>query len=102
LDRRSDLIVSGGENIYPAEVEAVILSHPSVKDVGVVGKENKKWGKVPHAFVVRSEEVSEEELRQFCLKKLAKYKVPKGFTFVESLPRNASKKLLRRKLKEWL
>lgn len=102
LDRRSDLIVSGGENVYPAEIEAVILSHPAVADVGVVGKEDPKWGKVPYAFVVRKNEVTEKELEEYCLQRLAKYKVPKGFSFVPSLPRNASKKLLRRELKNWL
>ncbi|MDQ0160936.1 o-succinylbenzoate--CoA ligase [Aeribacillus alveayuensis] len=102
LDRRSDLIVSGGENIYPAEVEAVLLSHPNILDAGVIGKKDEKWGQVPFAFIVCSQNISERELVAFCEERLAKYKVPKGFKMVKELPRNASKKLLRRKLKEKL
>ncbi len=104
LDRRSDLIISGGENIYPAEIEAVLLAHPDVADAGVTGIEDANWGQVPIAFIVKKENsyVTEDELRQFCLEQLAKYKVPQGFRFIDALPRNASKKLLRRKLREWV
>ncbi|WP_440446435.1 o-succinylbenzoate--CoA ligase [Neobacillus bataviensis] len=104
LDRRSDLIISGGENIYPAEIEAVLLSHPSVQDAGVIGIDNEQWGQVPVAFLVIKEGdyPSEEALKQFCGERLAKYKVPKAFYFIEKMPRNAAKKLLRRNLKEWL
>ncbi|MDP4107071.1 MAG: o-succinylbenzoate--CoA ligase [Bacillota bacterium] len=101
LDRRSDLIISGGENIYPAEVEAVLLSHSCVADAGVTGVEDVTWGQVPIAFIVTKSEESactEDELRGFCIDQMAKYKVPKRFYFVKELPRNASKKLLRRKL----
>ncbi|MDQ0975452.1 O-succinylbenzoic acid--CoA ligase [Neobacillus niacini] len=100
LDRRSDLIISGGENIYPAEIESVLLAHPDVADAGVTGINDKSWGQVPAAFIVRhnNAHVTEEELKQFCLENLAKYKVPKLFYFTEKLPRNAAKKLLRRKL----
>jgi O-succinylbenzoic acid--CoA ligase len=102
LDRRSDLIISGGENIYPAEVESVLLAHPDVADAGVTGFDDETWGQVPAAFIVRqkNKHVTEEELKQFCLENLAKYKVPKSFYFTEKLPRNASKKLIRRKLSE--
>lgn len=102
LDRRSDLIISGGENVYPAEIESVLLSHPAIIDVGVAGVENKTWGQVPAAFVVRKTDVnvSTEDLQQFCRKRLAKYKVPKDFYFTAELPRNAAKKLMRRKLRE--
>lgn len=101
LDRRSDLIISGGENVYPAEIESVLLSHPFVADAGVTGQEDERWGQVPIAFIVKKEgmDVSEDGIRQFCLERLAKYKVPKDFYFVEELPRNASNKLLRRKLR---
>lgn len=102
LDRRADLIISGGENIYPAEIEAVLLAHPGVADAGVIGIEDPVWGQVPAAFIVKKTDYPEydaNELHQFCLEQLAKYKVPKQFVFVESLPRNASKKLLRRKLR---
>ncbi|RHW30744.1 o-succinylbenzoate--CoA ligase [Neobacillus notoginsengisoli] len=102
LDRRSDLIISGGENIYPAEIESVLLSHPGVKEAGVTGLPNSEWGQVPAAFVVLVEEAgpSADELRHYCQEKLAKYKVPREFYFAKELPRNASNKLLRRKLAE--
>ncbi|MFK2824743.1 o-succinylbenzoate--CoA ligase [Bacillus sp. B190/17] len=99
LDRRSDLIISGGENVYPAEVEAALLSHPAVSDAGVVGVADEKWGQVPAAFVVVNKPVGAAVLRQFCEERLAKYKCPYYFFQLDELPRNASKKLLRRELK---
>jgi O-succinylbenzoic acid--CoA ligase len=102
LDRRSDLIISGGENIYPAEIEAVLLAHPSVMEAGVTGAPDEKWGKVPLAFVVSSSRIGEKELLAYCRGKLAKYKIPKHIHFVNQLPRNASKKLQRNKLKNLL
>ncbi|MFL6556734.1 MAG: o-succinylbenzoate--CoA ligase, partial [Bacillus sp. (in: firmicutes)] len=103
-DRRSDLIISGGENIYPAELEAVLLAHPDVMDAGVTGIEDKKWGQVPVAFIVRKQgtNLSVEELLRFCMERLAKYKMPKAVYFTKQLPRNAAKKLLRRELREWV
>lgn len=104
LDRRSDLIISGGENIYPAEIEGALLSHPAIADAGVIGMDDEQWGQVPAAFIVKSPgmEVAEAELVELCRQKLAKYKIPKKFIFVGELPRNAAKKLLRRKLREFL
>jgi O-succinylbenzoic acid--CoA ligase len=105
LDRRTDLIVSGGENVYPREIENVLSTHPLVVDVGVAGREDATWGQVPVAFVqVREPDRPgvEEDLRQYCRERLAGYKVPKEFIFVDALPRNASGKLLRRNLREWL
>ncbi|WP_407691406.1 o-succinylbenzoate--CoA ligase [Robertmurraya mangrovi] len=103
-DRRSDLIISGGENIYPAEIEGILLSHPNIIDVGVIGKEDEKWGQVPVAFIVTSTgtDLDDNQIMQYCSEKLAKYKVPKQIFYLKGLPRNASKKLLRRKLHEWL
>ncbi|UOF90237.1 o-succinylbenzoate--CoA ligase [Fodinisporobacter ferrooxydans] len=100
LDRRSDLIVSGGENIYPAELEAVLLSHPAILEAGVTGMEDPVWGKIPAAFVkIRPGQIiDEKELKTFCFGKLASYKIPKCFYSVVQLPRNASNKLLRREL----
>ncbi|MBC6971283.1 o-succinylbenzoate--CoA ligase [Bacillus sp. Xin] len=100
LDRRSDLIISGGENIYPAQIEEVLLAHPAVGEAGVVGKADEKWGQVPAAFIVKAGHVTEEEIIRFCEEKLAKYKVPKEVHFLSELPRNASKKLLRRELRQ--
>jgi O-succinylbenzoic acid--CoA ligase len=98
LDRRSDLIISGGENVYPAEIEAVLSSHSAVVESGVTGVPHERWGQVPVAFVVLSRRIAKEELQAFCSTKLARYKLPYEIHFVASLPRNASNKLLRRKL----
>lgn len=102
VDRRSDLIISGGENVYPAEIENVLLSHPAVLEAGVCGKEHATWGHVPIAFIVKKLDVSEEQLIQHCSDLLAKYKIPKRIIFVENLPRNGANKLMRHKLKELL
>ncbi|MDN4493755.1 o-succinylbenzoate--CoA ligase [Ureibacillus aquaedulcis] len=102
VDRRSDLIISGGENIYPAELENVLLSHEAVQEAGVCAIEDETWGQVPAAFIVLKSDATEAELIQFCSERLAKYKVPRYFYFVPNLPRNGSDKLMRRKLKELL
>jgi O-succinylbenzoic acid--CoA ligase len=99
LDRRADLIVSGGENVYPAEVEAVLLAHALVEEAAVVGRADARWGAVPIAFVRTRGAVSAEALRAFCRERLAGYKVPSEIRFVEALPRNAAGKLLRRELR---
>lgn len=101
LDRRSDLIISGGENVYPAEIEGVLLSHPAIADAGVIGMKDAKWGEIPAAFIVTADNtISDQEISDFCETKLAKYKVPKHFIRIENIPRNASKKIMRRKLRE--
>ncbi|WP_243524978.1 o-succinylbenzoate--CoA ligase [Bacillus pseudomycoides] len=102
LDRRSDLIISGGENIYPAQIEEVLLANPKVAEAGVVGKADEQWGQVPAAFIVKADDITEEELIKFCEEKLARYKVPREVHFLLELPRNASKKLLRRELRHLL
>ncbi|MBI4213297.1 MAG: o-succinylbenzoate--CoA ligase [Chloroflexi bacterium] len=100
-DRRDDLIISGGENVYPAEVEAVLLAHPSVEEAGVAGLPDPEWGQVPVAFVKLRSGASAlaPELLTFCETRLARYKVPRQIRFVESLPRTSSGKLLRRLLR---
>ncbi len=102
LDRRSDLIISGGENIYPAQIEEVLLANPKVAEAGVVGKADEQWGQVPAAFIVKADDITEEELIKFCEEKLARYKVPREVHFLLELPRNASRKLLRRELRHLL
>ncbi|MFF5994162.1 o-succinylbenzoate--CoA ligase [Lysinibacillus sp. KU-BSD001] len=102
IDRRSDLIISGGENIYPAEIENVLMAHPNVKEAGVCGMDDDVWGQVPVAFVVVKQPISEEHLLNFCQARLASYKLPKNIKFIDTLPRNGSNKLLRRKLKDIL
>ena len=103
LDRRTDLIISGGENIYPAEIEGVLVSNPAITDAGVVGMKDETWGEVPAAFIVSSESViNVAEITDYCRARLAKYKVPKRFFVIDEIPRNASKKILRRKLRRML
>lgn len=101
LDRRDDLIISGGENVYPAEVEAALLAHPAVGEAAVVGADDARWGQVPVAFVVlRSDQrVGTEELVEHCAQRLARYKVPVKVAFVSQLPRNAAGKLMRHRLR---
>lgn len=98
VDRRKDLIISGGENVYPAEIENVLVGINGIKEAGVVGQEDSKWGKVPVAFIIVEDELDLDLVRQQCREELAKYKVPKAFYIVDSLPRNASNKLLRHQL----
>jgi O-succinylbenzoic acid--CoA ligase len=98
VGRKSDTIVTGGENVAPTEVEAVLLEHPAVAEAGVVGRPDVVWGEAVTAFVVLRGEVSGEELRAFCGERLARYKVPKAIEAIDALPRNRSGKLLRREL----
>ncbi|MDQ0160853.1 o-succinylbenzoate--CoA ligase [Alkalibacillus salilacus] len=98
VDRRKDLIISGGENVYPAEIESVLKGHPHIADAGVVGQKNERWGEVPVAFIVEREPVDEQELTTYCQNHLANYKVPKTWYKTDELPRNAAKKLLRHQL----
>ncbi|WP_230088132.1 o-succinylbenzoate--CoA ligase [Alicyclobacillus mali (ex Roth et al. 2021)] len=107
LDRRADLIVSGGENVYPAEIESLLLGFPSVVDAGVVGKPDDEWGQVPVAFVVLEPgHVLTDEmgraLREELRGRLAHYKVPAEFVQVDALPRTASGKLMRYELRKWV
>jgi fatty-acyl-CoA synthase len=102
VDRKKDMIISGGENIYPAEIEAVLLAHEAVAEVAVIGVPHEKWVETPLAVVVTQEgaEVSESELIELCRANLAGYKKPSGVVFIEALPRNASGKILKRTLRE--
>ncbi|WP_102274158.1 o-succinylbenzoate--CoA ligase [Cytobacillus massiliigabonensis] len=102
LDRRSDLIISGGENVYPAEIEGVLTSHPDIIDAGVIGLKDEEWGEVPIAFISAKTELNKDAIAAFCIQKLAKYKVPKQFFIIEQIPRNAAKKILRRELRQYL
>jgi O-succinylbenzoic acid--CoA ligase len=94
-DRRLDLIISGGENVYPAEVEAVLLGHPAVADAGVVGRPNERWGSVPVAAIVLrpGATASDEEIRTHVADRLARFKVPMAFVRVSELPRIGAGKL---------
>jgi o-succinylbenzoate---CoA ligase len=100
LDRRSDLIISGGENVYPAEIESVLLAHPAVAEAGVCGQPDPQWGQVAIAFIKThpTQTVDTAILLEHARQRLARYKVPRTIYFVEELPRNSSGKLLRREL----
>jgi fatty-acyl-CoA synthase len=95
VDRESDMYISGGENVYPAEIEKVILTHPKVSDVGIVGVPDPKWGEVGKAFIVlrQGERMMEKEVFEFLQGKVAKYKIPKYVEFVHELPKTASGKI---------
>ncbi len=102
LDRCDDLLISGGENVVPAEVEATIAEHPAIAEAGVVGRPDPTWGAVPVAAVVLrpgAPAPTNAELRSFCLARLAPYKIPVGFFVVAVLPRTASGKLRRAELR---
>jgi acyl-CoA synthetase (AMP-forming)/AMP-acid ligase II len=100
-DRKKDMIISGGENVYPAEVENVILAHPNVKDVAVIGQPSEKWGESPIAVVVREDDtLAEGDVLAYCNGKVARFKQPRGAVFVDEIPRNPSGKALKRLLRE--
>jgi O-succinylbenzoic acid--CoA ligase len=97
--RKSDTIVSGGENVMPQEVEAVLLQHPQIAEAAVFGRPDPEWGEAVTAAVVVTEgPLDRDELRAFCAGRLARFKVPKAIEVVDALPRNAAGKVLRREL----
>ncbi len=100
-DRLKDMIISGAENVYPAEVENVLAAHEGIRDVAVIGVPSAKWGESPLAVVVKQDEsLVAEEVLGFCKGKLAPYKLPKMVEFVDAIPRNPSGKILKRILRE--
>lgn len=100
VDRIKDMFISGGENVYPAEVENAIYEHPAVAEVAVIGVSDEQWGEVGRAFVVLREghDLDHVELTRFLDSRIARYKMPKSVVPVGALPRNASGKLLKRSL----
>ena len=102
VDRAQDMIVSGGTNIYPAEVEGVILQMEGIADVGVIGVPDEKWGEQVKAVVVlkKGTSLSEEAVISFCKQRLAGFKVPKSVDYVDSIPRNPVGKMLKKDLRE--
>jgi fatty-acyl-CoA synthase len=101
VDRWKDMYISGGENVYPAEVENVLFEIPGVADAAIIGIPNERWGEVGLAVIVRKPDqpVAEADVIRHCLGKLAKFKVPQSVTFVDALPRNATGKVLKRDLR---
>jgi long-chain acyl-CoA synthetase len=104
VDRKDDMIISGGENVYPREVEEILLAHPAVAECGVAGVPHPYWGEAVTAFVALRPgmNVSVDELAQACRGRLSAYKVPKDIRFVAALPRNSMGKVMRRTLREML
>ncbi|MEZ0392248.1 MAG: class I adenylate-forming enzyme family protein, partial [Pseudobdellovibrionaceae bacterium] len=102
VGRKKDMYKSGGENVYPAELEKVIRSLPGIREVAVIGVPDSKWGEVGKAFIsIESNcQLNETHVAEHCLKNLAKFKVPKYFQFLPELPKGDSGKILKRKLTE--
>jgi long-chain acyl-CoA synthetase len=103
-DRSKDLIISGGANIYPREVEEVLLRHPDVSEVSVVGRPHEEWGEEVVAFVVarNGAALNEEELDRLCLDHIARFKRPRAYRFVSELPKNNYGKILKTELRSML
>ncbi|NYT23955.1 AMP-binding protein [Alcaligenaceae bacterium] len=101
-DRSKDLIISGGTNIYPREVEEVLLTHPGIKEVAVVGQHDAEWGEIVVAFVVAAPGIHAADLEETCLSRMARFKRPRHYHFVESLPKNNYGKVLKAALRERL
>jgi fatty-acyl-CoA synthase len=101
VDRWKDMYISGGENVYPAEVENVLFQLPQVADAAIIGVPNERWGEVGMAIIVRKPDqpLAEGDVIQHCLGRLAKFKVPQSVAFVDALPRNATGKVLKRELR---
>jgi len=101
-DRIKDMIVSGGENIYPAELESVLADHPAVADVAVIGVPDDRWGETVKAIVIRKPgtELTDQDLIDWSRERLAGFKRPRSVDFVETIPRNPSGKILKRQLRE--
>jgi fatty-acyl-CoA synthase len=102
VDRWKDMFISGGENVYPAEVENVLFSNPAIAEAAIIGVKDEKWGEVGRAIVALkpNQTPSEQEIIDFCKERLAKYKVPKSVVFINALPRNAAGKVLKTDLRK--
>jgi acyl-CoA synthetase (AMP-forming)/AMP-acid ligase II len=101
-DRSKDLIISGGSNIYPREIEEVLLRHPAVAECSVVGRPHAEWGEEVVAFVVVKGNVTSQDLENLCLDNIARFKRPREYRFVESLPKNNYGKVLKTELRKQL
>jgi acyl-CoA synthetase (AMP-forming)/AMP-acid ligase II len=99
VDRRKDMVKPGGENVYCIEVELALAEHPAVRECAVIGVPDKKWGEAVKAIVAARAPVTAEELDTWCLERLAAYKRPRWYTFVEALPRNALEKVVKTELR---
>ena len=102
VDRKKNMFISGGENVYPAEIEKFLYTHPSVKEISVIGVPDEKWGEVGKAFIVVKEgkKLSAKEILEYCEGNLAKYKIPKYIEFVNEIPKTDTGKIDKKKLLE--
>ena len=100
VDRIKNMFISGGENVYPAEVERILIQHEAISEVVVVGVPHEKWGEVGKAFVVLKEgqTIDLDEIKSFCLHRLSKFKIPKHLEILTELPKNASGKIDRKSM----
>jgi acyl-CoA synthetase (AMP-forming)/AMP-acid ligase II len=102
VDRKKDMIVTGGENVYPREVEEILYRHPAVQEAAVIGVPDEVWVERVHAVIVlrEGEPVTDADIMGFCKERLARYKAPKSVEFVTALPKNPQGKILKRELRE--
>ncbi|WP_339668125.1 AMP-binding protein [Dasania marina] len=102
VDRRKDMFISGGENVYPAEIEAVLAGHPQVKESAVVARADQRWGEVGHLYLVAQPgcELDTDSIIAYLEQKIARYKVPKYLSLIDALPRNGAGKVLKNTLRE--
>jgi long-chain acyl-CoA synthetase len=102
VDRKKNMIISGGQNIYPREIEEVLYKHPAVAEAAVVGQKDAYWGEAVIAYLVLSpgKTIDTEELKAFCASQLARYKLPKAFLVIDEMPKNDAGKILHRELRE--
>ena len=102
VDRKKDMIITGGENVYSVEVENVLYTHPSVLEAAVIGVADPKWGEAVKAVLVLKpgETATEEEIIQYCKQHIARYKAPKSIDFISELPKTGSGKIFKKGLKE--
>ncbi|MBQ9732769.1 MAG: AMP-binding protein, partial [Clostridia bacterium] len=100
--RLKDMIIRGGENIYPKEIEEFIYTHPKLKDVQVIGVPDEQYGEEAMACIIlkEGESMTEDEMRRYCMASMARHKVPKYIDFVDSFPMNAAGKILKYKMRE--
>jgi acyl-CoA synthetase (AMP-forming)/AMP-acid ligase II len=100
-DRLKDMIISGGENVYPAEIENVIMAMDGITEAAVIGVPSEKWGESPLAIVVKSDEaITGKDILEYCDGKLARFKMPKDVEFTDVIPRNPTGKVLKRILRD--
>ncbi len=100
VGRKKEMFISGGENVYPVEVEQVLSEHPDISEVAVLGTKDSKWGEVGKAFIKAKSPIQPKEIEEFCKDRLAKFKIPKHFVFLDDLPKGHTGKILKRQLSE--